>query len=63
MLKTQCVLTTFDKKSRKYNLLKSESTNIKLRNQRIKQMNTTNKKWRKNTIDCDITDSTFRNSI
>ena len=62
MLKTHCVLTTFDNTSQKYNLLKSESTNIKLRNQQIKQMNTTNKTWRKNTIDCDITDSTFRNS-
>ena len=59
MLKRQCVLTTFDNKSRKYNLLKSESTNIQLRNQKVKQMNTTNKKWK---IDCDITDSTFRNS-
>ena len=62
MLKRPCVLTTFDNKSRKYNLLKSESTNIQLRNQKVKQMNTTNKKWRKNKIDCDITDSTFRNS-
>ena len=62
MLKTHCVLTTFEKTSRKYKLLKTESANIKLRNQQIKQMNTTNQKWRKNTIDCDIPDSTFRNS-
>ena len=60
MLKRHGVLTTFDNKSRKYNLLKSESTNIQLRNQKVKQMNTTNRKKSKNTVACELTDSIFR---